>query len=130
MADIKAATVRATVREIVADLGEDFTYSAPSPNGYTGPCVYTTADGGPSCIVGMIFSRLGFDDFLADIHSLEWGDSGGGFGPTPIFGLGILHVAEYVPQSAPDITPKALDLLAKIQLEQDQGEAYGKLTRL
>lgn len=54
-----------TLRQIVEEAGEGFTYTPPSINEWDGgSCVYKV-DGEPSCIVGQLVSRLYPEQFEA-----------------------------------------------------------------
>lgn len=114
-------TVYAEAHKVVAEYGEDYKYQyvefedAEGVTQTAESCVYAAKDGTPSCIVGVISSRLAPEYFSA-VAALDWGDTNT-YAPR----------SEAVKATNADhyYDSEAIHFLARAQYLQDEGNPWG-----
>jgi hypothetical protein len=103
------------LREVIGEFGEDHTYPIYPmerlSDGRQLRCFYVRNDQ-PSCIVGHVLHCAGMP--LEDLRKVE------GYGPTDT--LAPVQFARWA-------DPEALDLLAEVQVQQDEGATWGEALR-
>lgn len=115
-------TVYAEAQKVVAEYGEDFVYQYVEYENLYGTtqtaasCAYAAIDGTPSCIVGVISSRLAPEYFEA-VAASEWGYNRA-YGPRSEV-VEDTDVGYYYDD-------KAIHFLAAAQYRQDQDMAWGQ----
>jgi hypothetical protein len=106
-----------TLKELVAERGEDFVYGSAD-----GACIYSTVEGSPSCGVGYVFAKLDPPMFHA-IHVAEWGEVAD---INNVHQFPVSEIEENLSIEYDTLyTRKAGKLLAQFQSAQDQKVPYG-----
>lgn len=118
------------VRRIVNEHGYEYQYIHEQYQNEYGVsqeveyCLYTTADGKPSCIIGHLLRRVA-PGALKQLHTTEWGDYGT-IGPESLTVLELDGYRKGVPDLTKLFEEDALPFLWSVQMEQDSGASWGK----
>lgn len=108
------------LRDVVKQFGADYRYR--EPGSYDRACMYSEADGQPSCLVGHVLARVA-PDLFATIHEQEHGR---GY-EEEVGSFPILHLTD---RFDVDVTDDTLTTLEAVQYAQDSGRTWGEaLTR-
>lgn len=103
----------ATLREVVAEAGEDFVYQD-----HYGESCYYSIDGEPACFVGRVLAKWGVDLTPMDSEYTGAGAMIGLFAGALLDHLRLMGVLE--------VDDLGVSLLWEVQTGQDNGEAWGK----
>lgn len=108
--------------EIVKEKGEDYVYTFTPPHGSTPRCAYTTQEGKPSCLIGIMLGKVA-PQILELINKMEWNPLRGPVGRVDSL-HSIMRNREDWPFEDDDIPA-----LSAAQNAQDYGEPYGSVLR-
>lgn len=102
----------ATLREVVAEAGEDFVYQD-----HYGDMCYYSVDGEPACLVGRVLAKWGVDLTPMDSASTGMSTLVGLFAGALLDELRVMGVLE--------VDDPSVSLLWEAQTGQDNGETWG-----
>lgn len=111
--------------ESLRERGPDFRYV--KEEGLTN-CTYSTADGEPSCLVGMVLRKIAPEHFVevAKTERVEIEESKGNGSPSPkVYGMGATTVTGGL-----ELSNESLVLLTNAQTAQDTGNTYRKVASI
>lgn len=107
---------KAKLEALVEKLGPDTVYEIP--DGST-TCVYSTAEGAPSCLVGQLIHEVS-PEILEEIHSEEWEDG------VNILEMDVDTLALRYPRVDALFDADAKVYLNTVQYLQDKGVTWGE----
>lgn len=123
MVKLTLSAVHESLKKAVEQRGLDYIYVSPSP---VGNCMYSTKDGAPSCIVGMVLADLDPETFAA-VKDVEWslGHSWG------VYDFGA-EDDDGEEATFPRITEDedVMDLLSRAQITQDAKASYREVLQV
>lgn len=125
------------LRRIVNERGHEYVYEAPEYTDADGDlrhgdeCYYTTPEGKPSCLVGALLAGVA-PGVLSKLNTYEWAELYEDGAPQ-VVSVTDLH-SERSQVSGVDLddyfTRDALQILYRVQAEQDNGKSWGKAVDL